>query len=124
VIRIGVDLVDIQKLAQMVASSGEPFLELAWTPNERKYCAGRIDRFAAHWAAKEATMKALGAGLGEVDPLDIEVVSAAGKAPDISLCGGALNLATRVGIERWGVSLSHEGRMAIAFVIGTGASNG
>jgi holo-[acyl-carrier protein] synthase len=63
----------------MVRWTGEPFLEIAWTPTERRYCAGRIDRLAAHWAAKEATMKAIGAGIGEIGPLEIEVVSAEGK---------------------------------------------
>ncbi len=116
------DLVDVDRLARMIALSGEAFLETAWTPSERTYCAGRIDRFAARWAAKEATIKDLGAGLGEIDPLDIEIKSVEGTAPDILLHRGALDLATRVGIEGWGVSLSHEGRMAVAFVIGIGAS--
>ncbi|MHB8959587.1 MAG: holo-ACP synthase [Candidatus Limnocylindrales bacterium] len=123
-IRIGVDLVDVDRLGRMVELSGETFLEIGWTPSERRYCAGRIERLATHWAAKEAAMKALGAGIGEIGPLEIEVVSAVGKAPGISLSGSASTIAARVGIERWGVSLSHEGRMAIAFVIGTGASDG
>jgi holo-[acyl-carrier protein] synthase len=122
VIRVGVDLVDVDRLARMVAMSGEAFIETAWTAGERSYCSGRIDRFAARWAAKEATMKALGAGLGEIDPLDIEIRSVEGSAPDILLHRGALELAGRMGIEGWGVSLSHEGRMAVAFVIGIGAS--
>ena len=116
------DLVDVDRLARMIALSGEAFLETAWTQGERTYCAGRIDRFAARWAAKEATMKALGAGLGEIDPLDIEIKSVEGTAPDILLHRSALDLAIRVGIEGWGVSLAHEGRMAVAFVIGIGAS--
>lgn len=91
-----------------------------WSSGERRWCAGRPDRFAVRWAAKEATMKALGCGLDEIDPLDVEVHSVDGVAPRLVLHGAAAERARWLGLHEWQVSLTHEGDLALAFVVGTG----
>lgn len=116
---VGVDMVDIRELADMIETSGQSFMDMSWTPAEQAYCAGSIPRLAARWAAKEATMKALGHGIGEVDPIDIEVVSAEGERPSMQLHGSAAALARALRVGHLAVSLSHEANFAVAFVVAT-----
>lgn len=116
-LRVGVDMVDTPELADMIDASGPSFMDLCWTPAEQAYCAGSITRLAARWAAKEATMKALGHGIGEVDPVDVEVVSAEGEPPALQLHGSAAALARELRISHLAVSLTHEANAAVAFVV-------
>ena len=117
---VGVDMVDTGELAEMVESSGPSFLDLCWTPSEQAYCSGSIPRLAARWAAKEATMKALGHGIGEVDPIDIEVVSLEGELPRLQLYGSAEAIARERRVGHVAVSLTHGGPLAVAFVVAVG----
>ena len=119
-LRTGVDMVDIGKLASMIEISADAFLESSWTAQERRYCGDRIDRLAARWAAKEATMKALGGGLGAISPLEVEVTAVEGQMPELALSGNAASRAAGLGIETWSLSLTHEDPLAIAFVVGLG----
>lgn len=117
---VGVDMVNTAELAEMIESSGPSFMSLCWTPTERTTCAGSISRLAARWAAKEATMKALGRGIGEVDPTDIEVVSNEGESPLLQLHGSAEAIARERRVSRVALSLAHEGTFAVAFVVAMG----
>lgn len=117
---VGVDVVDILELADMVEASGPCFMDMCWTPAEQAYCEGSIPRLAARWAAKEATMKAFGHGIGEVDPIDIEVVCAEGEPPSLQLHGSAVALARNLRIDHLAVSITHEAKVAIAFVVAIG----
>ncbi|WP_255432183.1 holo-ACP synthase [Amycolatopsis sp. WAC 04182] len=119
-LRTGVDIVDVERLKRMIELSGTEFLESSWTAAEREYCAGRPERLATRWAAKEATMKALDRGIGRVSPLDVEVVAHEGQAPSLLLHGPAETRALDMRLDTWSVSLSHEDRWALAFVIGVG----
>ncbi len=123
ILQTGVDMVDVTEIARMVELSGDGFLESSWTPSERLYSAGRPDRLASRWAAKEATMKALGQGVGQISPLEIEVVAVEGERPTLTLRGDAATRARQLGLEIWSVSLTHEDRWALAFVIGVGGEN-
>lgn len=123
VLRTGVDMVSVDRVSRMVELSGETFLETAWTAAERAYCTGRPDRLATRWAAKEATMKALGHGVGVISPLEIEVRAAEGEPPMLVLHGNAAVLAETLGLQTWSLSLTHEDRWALAFVVALGAQN-
>jgi holo-[acyl-carrier-protein] synthase len=66
VIGIGVDLTQMPRLRRVVARWDERFLQRVFTEQEIAYCRRRRDpipHFAARFAAKEATLKALGTGL-------------------------------------------------------------
>ena len=119
-LQTGVDLVDVEQLARMIELTGKDFLESSWTPAERLYCAGRPERFATRWAAKEATMKALGQGVGQISPLEIEVETTEGDRPVLVMRGNAQQQAHRLGLDTWSVSLTHEDRWALAFVVALG----
>ena len=119
-LRTGVDLVDIDRVRRLVESGGQAFLDQTWTEAEQAYCAGAPDRLAARWGAKEAVMKALGAGFPDIEHLDIEVVSAQGEAPSLQLSGDAAQYASSLRLTEWSLSLSHEVGLALAFVVATG----
>lgn len=120
-IATGVDLVDIDQTSTMLGGeAGANFRDTCWTTAEQNECGGRVDRLSTRWAAKEATMKALGMGFGDIDPLAVEVVTDEDGRPQLRLHGPAAERARRLGLTTWSVSLSHEGSMAIALVVAVG----
>lgn len=119
---VGVDAVDVGRMRRMLELSPERFPAFAWTEAERLHCAGRADRFATRWAAKEAVMKVLGKGFAHLNPKDIEVVALDHERPTLRLRGRAADEAARQGIDSWSVSLTHEGSIAIAIVAGNGGT--
>lgn len=113
-IHTGVDVVSISDLTKLIVAGGAYFLESTWTAHEREYASDRPDRLATRWAAKEAVIKALGKGIGSVDPIDIEVMSVEGSAPTLNLRRSAKSAADALGIYDWSLSMSHQGDIAIA----------
>ena len=77
----GVDIIEIDRVRRVLEQYGQRFLSRVFTPGEIAYCRGRAPNLAARFAAKEATMKALGTGVRGVDWKDIEVVRAESGAP-------------------------------------------
>lgn len=116
-VRVGTDLVFVPRLAASLARPG--LVDRVFTQQEQAYCVGRPASFAGRWAAKEAAMKALGRGLGEVPMLDIEVVSQPSGAPRLVLRGRAQSLARELGWSDVAVSISHDADYAIAVVVAT-----
>jgi len=114
---IGVDLIEVDRVAQTVARFGDRFLKRVYTEQELAYCQGRISSLAARWAAKEAVAKALGTGIGDVSWQEIEVINSPKRGPSIRLYGAAAALAARLEISGLAVSLSHTKDYAIAFVV-------
>lgn len=74
---------------------------------------------AARFAAKEAVAKALGAPPG-LRHLDAEVVGGEHGRPELRVTGRAAEVARALGVARWHVSLTHDGGVAIAYVIAEG----
>ncbi len=114
---VGVDLVTVNRIAVLLAKYGERFTRRVFTEQERVECADRPDSLAARWAAKEAVAKALGTGFGPISFRDIEVIRDEAGCPHVQLHGRAVALAHRRGLRHWALSLSHDGDMAIAFVV-------
>lgn len=114
---VGVDLVDVAILEDLLTSGQDVMLDTAWTGIEQQDADGVPERLAARWAAKEAVMKALGRGLGDVDPLDIEVVRGNGGAPEVRLRGSAAEVADQSGVVSVHVSMSHEQGWAVGFAV-------
>jgi holo-[acyl-carrier protein] synthase len=119
VVRLGVDVVDIDRFRRALERTPTMAPRL-FTSGERAY-AGRqrdpVPRLAARFAVKEATMKALGVGLGAFRFHDVEVVSAAGGEPSLLVSGAAAELAARRGVRDWRVSISHSDLVALAVVV-------
>lgn len=119
-LRTGVDLIEISRVRDAIERHGERFLARMFTEHEQVECAGRVSSLAARFAAKEATSKALGLGIGDVRWLDIEIRSDENKAPYLILYGEGERLAKEKGLSNWSVSLSHTEEHAMAFVVAMG----
>jgi holo-[acyl-carrier protein] synthase len=125
-VRVGVDAVDIDRFRKAISRTSG-LVERVFTDAERAYAELAKDpaeRFAVRWAAKEAAMKVLGAGIGEVRFRDIEVVRARDGRPSLVLHDRAAAIADELGLSAWDVSLTHSGLVAIAVVVGVATSTG
>ena len=117
-IGIGIDGVDIERFRKVLVRTPAVRNRL-FTPHELAYATDAVDpvpRLAARFAAKEATMKAFGVGLGAFGFSDVEVVNAPSGAPSLRLDGEARALAERLGVRLLRVSLSHTALYAEAVV--------
>ncbi len=115
---IGVDLVEVADVEALVRTGDPSFLVEAWSANELGECEGAPESLAARWAAKEAVMKALGCGLGDLAPSDIEIrTDARSGAPSVVLHRKALLRAEETGVVSWAVSLCHENGWAAAIAV-------
>ena len=121
VVGIGVDIVEVERVAKVIAQHGDRFLTRVFTPREVAYCRSRKrknEHFAARWAAKEAAVKALRAAFeGAVSWRDVEVATADMGEPTLKLRGGAAQLAKKQGIERLHLTISHVTALAVACVV-------
>lgn len=124
IVGTGIDTIEVDRVRQALerALTGARFRARVYTPGEIAYCESRgrgcYQSYAARFAAKEATMKALGTGWNRnVGWSDIEVVRQRGQAPTIKLSGKAAAFAARRQIERFHLSLTHSDSAAIAHVI-------
>lgn len=116
-LRIGVDMIEVARIEKAMARHGERFFARFFTSSEREQSCDVPARLAARFAAKEATAKALGTGIGDVRWVDIEVFSDERGRPHLRLHNTAAQTAERLGLHDWQVSLSHTQEHAIAFVV-------
>ena len=121
IVGIGVDVVDLTRfersLARTPALRGRLFGDHETVL--RDGAPRQVPSLAARFAAKEALIKALGGSTG-VSWHDIVVVSDEQGAPSLTLTGGARALADARGVARLHLSLSHDGGVAVAYVIAEG----
>ena len=113
----GVDIIEIPRIKQTLDRYGQRFLNRIFTPDEIAYCHGRAPNLAGRFAAKEATMKALGTGVRGVSWKDIEVVRADSGAPSVKLHGRAEKRAEHLQVSDISLSISHSREYAVAFVV-------
>ena len=123
----GIDVIEVERIerALMRPLTGERFRARVFTAEEVRYCESRgrprFQSYAARFAAKEATMKALGTGWNRnVGWGEIEVVRQRGHAPTIRLSGKAAELARKRGITVFHLSITHTDATAMAHVIAEG----
>jgi holo-[acyl-carrier protein] synthase len=121
IVGLGVDISEVDRIQEAIARHGERFLQRVFTPAEIAYCnrhRDRAERFAGRFAAKEATMKALGTGWSSgVRWVDIEVTRLPTGQPTLSLYGAARQIGERLGMRRASLSITHSGNTAFAQVI-------
>ncbi len=114
---VGIDIIEIERIAETYKRFGERFLRRIYTDAEIAYCRGRAPQLAARFAAKEAMMKALGTGVRGVGWRDIEIVRSRGGPPAIRLSGRAAKVAERQGMLHSALSISHSREYAVASVV-------
>lgn len=115
---VGIDVVEISRIAAAISRYGERFLARVYTADERAYAVSRAPALAVRFAAKEATAKALGTGIGPVGWRNIEIRNDAAGKPSLILHGAAAAVARRAGFLEWQVSVTHSRDLATAFVVG------
>jgi len=120
-IEVGIDITEIDRVRHVYERHGERFLQRIYTERERERYRGRIQELAVRFAAKEATMKALGTGIRGVRWRDIEVLSNRRGKPILVLHETALARARLLGLVNWSVSLTHSRGDAMAIVVASKA---
>lgn len=121
-LRVGVDLVRVADVTASIARFGARYTERLFTAGERAYCDAdaprAAERYAARFAAKEATVKVLRVVAHDtIDPRSIEIRRLPEGACEIVLHDGAITLARRSGIADLSLSMSHEQDYATATVV-------
>jgi holo-[acyl-carrier protein] synthase len=115
---VGVDLVEIGRVQRLLQRHRERFRSRIFTPAELALCRDRPHLLAARFAAKEATMKALGTGIRGVAWREIEVLPNRRGKPLLFLYGRAQERARSLGLAGLDVSLTHSREYAMATVVG------
>lgn len=117
-ITCGTDIIEIERIEQDVKQIGEKFINKIFTSNEVKYCESKgkqkYQHYAARFAAKEATFKAISWKLENKYDLqwkDIEVINNKEGKPQLIIRNVNMN-----DIQNIDISLSHCRHYAIAYV--------
>jgi holo-[acyl-carrier protein] synthase len=117
----GIDMVEIPRIQESLNRYGKRFLNRIFTPSEQAYCLRKrnaAESLAARFAAKEAGAKALGTGISRgVSWLEIEVVREPGGRPSIRFHGRAAEFASRLGVARAALSITHTSDLSMASVL-------
>ena len=121
---LGIDIINIERIARTMHRFGERFARRVLTDAEQRYVRGRPHTMAGRWAAKEAVSKVLGLGVRGVGWLDIEIVRLPTGQPTVALHGRAAARAEQLGMTRVAVSISHEDAYAVAIAFGVRHAGG
>ncbi len=110
---IGVDIIEIDRVAEIISEFGEKFLKKVFSDEEIRYCLSKAkpsQHFAARFAAKEAVIKALGTGFGKGIMLkDIEIRNDVNGKPKVFYKGNST--------EKILISISHCNHYVVAFAL-------
>lgn len=122
-ISIGFDLVLLTHIRDSLQAFGEQFESRLFTHAERNYANSapghKVERLAARFAAKEATIKALQFSNSGINWRDIEVCRQDSGHCSLQLHGSAAQLALSLRVSELALSLSHDGGYAGAVVAAT-----
>jgi holo-[acyl-carrier protein] synthase len=119
----GIDIVEITKF-RTVIQKHENFIPDIFTERERNYCLSMKNshiHFAGRFAAKEASLKALGIGISgtgiDNSLKDVEVIPTPSGKPCLSFGGWAAKVSNKKHIDQLTVSITHSSRYAVATAI-------
>lgn len=119
VLGTGIDLVENERMREVIQRWGAKFVNRVFLPREQEYCETKSEpyrHYAGRFAVKEAVSKAFGTGLGpNIGLLDIEVVrNPDSGAPSVKLSEKAMRLASSCNADGVMVSLAHTRNYAVA----------
>jgi holo-[acyl-carrier protein] synthase len=116
IVGIGVDLVDVARFETAIANTPK-LKDRLFTEGEKSLNSYSL---AARFAAKEALMKAVGKAKG-LSFQEVQIIKDEHGKPSFELSGQSEKTVLDRGIANLHLSLSHDGQMAIAYVIAEGA---
>src|SRR5215467_2770937 len=118
ILGVGIDIIEVARIAASYERFGERFLKRIFHPNEISYCLSHKSPapfIAARFAAKEAISKAFGTGIGaQLGWQDMEVGRKESGEPFVILHGGGIKLLEERGGRIVLISLSHTEEHATA----------
>jgi holo-[acyl-carrier protein] synthase len=115
IVGVGVDIVDVARFEESLARTPK-LRDRLFTETERAY---PLPSLAARFAAKEALAKAVGAPK-TLRWHDAEISRGDDGRPQLTVRGTVAEVADKLGVRQWHVSLSHDGDFAVAMVIAEG----
>jgi len=122
-VTVGIDLIEIARVRRTLERYPS-FRERCFTAAERAYCDSRPNppqHYAARFAGKEATGKALGFGVARAFAWrEVEIVGR--PKPRVKLSGRLQAWAERVGAGAIDLSMSHSRELATAVAVAEGGS--
>jgi holo-[acyl-carrier protein] synthase len=118
IVGLGVDICEIARMERAI--SRHPTLrDRVFTPEEIAYCDSKArpaESYAGRFAAREATIKALGGYRGRLWQ-DVSVTRHPSGAPAIRLDGNAKRRADALGVTDVLITFTHEKTSAVAFAL-------
>jgi holo-[acyl-carrier protein] synthase len=121
IVGIGTDIIECLRVGRMIEQHGELFLTRVYTEREVLDCQARrraTEHFAARWAAKEAILRALGAGWRRgMAWTDVEVRHTSAGTPQVLLYGAVKEIAQGLRVSDVLISLAHCRAYATAYAL-------
>lgn len=128
IVGIGVDIVDVERVKELLVRYRDRFVRRVFTEAEAGYAAGSVreaERLAGRFAVKEAVMKAFGTGKSQgILWRDVETVRGPMGKPEVRLHGNASKYLNILNGNNIHASITHDGGKAVAFVVITGPGAG
>lgn len=120
----GTDIISVDRIRKSITELGETFTKRIYTDEEISYCESRrmskFQSYAARFAAKEATYKAISPeSMDKISWHDAEVIRTKTGKPIVVLHGRLEEIAKEKGIvtDNIDISLSHDDSFAVATVV-------
>ncbi len=119
ILGLGLDLVELPRIAASLERFGDRFLARILTQAERAALPPHpVNRVAGLFAAKEAASKALGTGFAQgITFQNLEILPDPLGRPTLTLHGPAQKRAQTLGATSWHVTITHERTTAAAVVV-------
>jgi holo-[acyl-carrier protein] synthase len=117
-IGLGCDIIETERIRNVLRKHGDRFLKRVFTEEEQAYCNSLKyphKHYAARWAAKEAVAKAFTTGIGEhLEWTSVSVYHGSRKEPLVHLDAKGTALLAQVGATHVWLTLSHIDSHAMA----------
>jgi holo-[acyl-carrier protein] synthase len=118
---VGLDLTPVARVAGLLDRWGERFLGRIFVPGEisrrRRHPRALAEHVAGRFAAKEATMKALGTGFRGIGFREIAIRPDGRGKPQLEMSGRASERARSLRVCETAVSITHTAELAAAVVV-------
>lgn len=123
-VKVGIDIIEVKRIQKSIEEIGDNFINKIYTENEIKYCQSKgknvYQHYAARFAAKEATFKAISTLLADkysVSWKNIETSTMSNGKPEIKFISLTKEVEKELNkINSIDVSISHIKEYAIASV--------
>lgn len=123
-IKVGIDIIEVARIKQSIEENGEGFKNRVYTDNEIRYCESRnnnkYQHYAARFAVKEATFKAISTLLSDkysISWKNVETIDDENGKPSLKFVALSKDLEKELSkIISIDVSISHIKEYAVANV--------